>query len=711
MAKDNKLDEQAVQALLKKIRKLSDEGSTYWQDNWKEAQDDLLFLMGQQWPDEIRTERENLGKPCLVINVLPPFVDQVLGDQRQNKPSIVVSAVDNNSDNLKVSNIAGTKDYSLAQVLSGVIKNIEYLSDADTAYCTAFQSAVESGFGYLRILTEYSDSESFDQELRVKAINNQFSVIIDPYAKEYDKSDMRWCIVSENMNKETFKELYPDASTTAGSSVNDFMDGYYMDDSIKVSEYFEVTEEEIEIALLSDGRVVEVSKIKKAKLDVEIIKTRKARKRKITWRKVSGLNLLEGPIDLDCSTIPIIPVYGKSTTIKDKIRYRSVLRFAKDPQRMLNYWDSLATETVALAPKAPFIGTAEQVEGFEEDWATANTSNLAILKYNPSFQGDPGPRREQPASVPSAELSMGSNSHEKIKATLGMFNASIGAQGNETSGKAIMARQREADVGTYAFIDNLNKSIKRVGKLFVELIPIVYSNEKVMRIRMNDDTEDYVMLNQQVLVQDNETGKKEWITINDLNASKYDVVVSTGPSFTTQRVESAESMMQFVQFAPETAPVILDLVAKNMDWPGSDVLTERLKKMMPQQFMTDKEVAEEQQKTGGQPTPQQQAEQEAMAKQQAMMDAEMQTKMAEYESRAKVAEANLQKALTSLEEEKVKLASTEEKDTQNYKQFERDQFTQDRQAQNEEGEEQLKSKVDAMVKVALAKAMAELNKQ
>jgi hypothetical protein len=271
---------------------------------------------------------------------------------------------------------------------------------------------------------------------------------------------------------------------------------------------------------------------------------------------------------------------------------------------MSNYWDSAMTEAVALAPKAPFVGTPNQIEGFEDQWETSNTVNRGILTYNPESPGDRGPQRSQPAAVPNAELVLGQTSVDKIKSTLGMFDASIGAQGNETSGKAINARSRQGDRGSYAFIDNLSKAITRVGQLVVEAFPKINDTEKTIRLKFQDESEDYVKINEQIF--DDESG--EWVTINDLGVAKYDVVVSTGPAFATQRIEAAESMMQFAAAVPAAAEVMADLIAQNMDWPGADVISDRLKKIVPQNVLTGEErekLAEDMPEQEG-PTPEQQ---------------------------------------------------------------------------------------------------------
>lgn len=637
-------------SLLQTARERARDGATYWKENWEAAEDDLKFLGGEQWPSQVRTERELEQRPCLTNNVLPTFVDQVLGDQRQNKPSIKVSAtevvrvkdVETGEDTtLKISNVAGSNDYELAEVLGGLIKNIEYNCEAETEYDIAFQSAVESGMGYLRVRSDYLANDSFEQDLLIECIQNQFAVVIDPNAKKRDKSDMNWCFIDDTMEREAFREMYPDATAdpVEDNSVNDY-GSWFTEKTVKVSEYF--TREPVirELVLMSDGKSYWKDELKDVvdellESGVSIVRERKVKTFKVMWRKITGCNVLEGPIELKCSTIPVVPVWGKSLTIKKREVFRSIIRHSKDAQRMLNYWDSAATESVALAPKAPFVGSEGHIEGRETEWENANTQNQSILTYVPQYQGDRGPQRAQAAQTPAAEITLGLNSQDKIKSTLGLYDASLGAAGAETSGRAILARQRQGDRGTFTYIDNLTKAITRIGKLLVELIPYTYDTERVVRLKFPDETEDFVTLNQQVLDED----KGEWVTIHDLSIQKYDVVVTTGPAFSTQRVEAAEAMIQFAQAVPNAAGAIADLIAMNMDWPNADIIAERMKKIIPANLLTndEREKLAEDMPEQTEPTPEQQVQ------------------MLELEAKKAESEADIVKAQLSTEEAQIKL--------------------------------------------------------
>ena len=660
-----------VAAVINLARERATDGSTYWKDNWDNAEADLKFLGGDQWPSKIMNERDEDGRPCLVNNVLPTFTDRVLGEQRKNKTQIKINATqsylvpkktvvaqdpegnplpqDPNTEQefetLKIPNMTGKKQYELAEVLQGIIKNIEYNCDAEDAYDLAYQASVQSGFGYLRVRTDYMNEE-FEQDVIIECLENQFSVTMDPMWKKPDTSDKNWTLIDELMEKSTFENEYPDAVAQPLATGNDnSLNNWFTEKTVRVSEYYTRVPKVKTKCLLTDGRAMwkeDLEPILDELLEkgVYIQRERQVKTYEVFWRKITGLEVLEGPIKLDCTIIPVVPIFGKKLRIKEKTTYISLIRHSKDAMRMSNYWDSAATETVALAPKAPFVGTAEQIEGYEKQWENANSKNQGILTYNASAPGDRGPMRSQPAAIPAAELTLGQNATDKIKATLGMFDASLGAQGNETSGKAINARINQADAGSYTFSDNFYKGLRMVGRICVELIPKTYDTERVMRIKFQDETEDFVKINEQIL--DEET--QEYVTVYDLGLGKYDVTVSSGPAYATQRMEAADTMLAFIKAAPETGPIIMDLVAQNMDWEGSDVVAERLKKIVDPKILSaaEREQMQEDQPAPPPPTPQEQAVMELEGKKVAAegLQAEADIKKAE----ADIAQANLESA-------------------------------------------------------------------
>jgi len=559
----------------------------------RDCLEDLQFFNGEQWPNEIKQVRELAERPCLTINRLPQFTRQVTNEQRQNRPEIKVIATDDS-----------TKE--TADILEGMIRHIQKSSDADVAYDTACEAQVIMGLGYIRVGTAYCDDNSFDQEIKVEEVPNPFSVYFDPFAVKPDFRDAQWCFVVEDISKEAFSRLYPRAKMPGGSgaamsSIGDLPQGWAMGDTIRVAEYFEVIETPKKIYQLSDGSVVDelpdylraetaegeeeesaealAMQEQEQALGIErltILNERETVERKVMWYKITGVEILEKR-EWPGKYIPIVPVIGTKVNIDGKISIYGMVRNAQDTMRMYNYWATAQTEMIALAPKAPFIAAVGQIENLENIWRTANTSPHAVLPYNPiSVDGVVlgAPQRQSVEPPIQAMAHMMQQAGEDLKNVTGIYDASLGQRSNETSGKAILARQQEGDTANFHFIDNLSRAMRHVGTIILDLLPKIYDTPRAVRILHPDGKEELVRINELFGKGPN---KKKY----DITAGRYDCEVVTGPSYATKRVAAAESMVAMTQANPAIWQVAGDLIAKNMDWPGSDEIAERLKLTLP----------------------------------------------------------------------------------------------------------------------------------
>lgn len=545
------------------------------------ALDDMRFRAGEQWPDEIKNERKQKRKPCLTINRIPTFLKQVTNDQRQNRPSIKTHPIDDKAD------------VETAKVYQGIIKHIEYNSNADVAYDTAFEGAASVGRGFFRIITEYCDPMSFNQELRIKRIRNPFSVYMDPNSQEPDGSDMEWCLIIDDMSLDSYKIQFKGsklASLSSWDGIGNEIVEWISKENIRIAEYFYKTYEEVDLYLLSNKESILASDLPEIlPPDIQIIAKRKTKIPKVKWCKINGLEILE-ETEWPGTSIPVIPVYGDEIDINGKLILEGIIRNAKDPQRMYNYWASAETETIALAPRAPYIGAEGQFEGHEDQWATANMDNHAYLQYKPvTLLGQvlPAPQRnafEPPVQAITQARTLAS---EDLKHTTGIYDASLGNRSNETSGRAIIQRTQQAQTGNFHFVDNLTRSIRHGGRILVEAIPIVYDAAKAQRIIGDEGEQEIIRINELF------ERKGKQVTYN-LNVGKYDVAVDTGPNFATKRQEAAASMLEMGKANPQLTQVAGDLMVKNMDWPGAQEIAERLKKTLPPGLAEDDKEKKEQ---------------------------------------------------------------------------------------------------------------------
>lgn len=566
---EDDLSPEETKELLNTAKSRFQQAETAEMDIRKEALEDLKFRTGDQWPDNIMMSRGQEQRPCLTINRLPQFVRQVTNDARHNRPSVKVSPVGDGSDQ------------EVADVFNGLIRHIEVNSNADIAYDTAVDSQVTSGFGYFRVITDYIDENSFDQEIYIKRIKNPFTVYFDPGAMEPDYSDANWAFIVTDMTHEDYKAEYPDskmASLTDFQSIGD--DATWLnEDTIRIAEYFEVIKTYKTIYQLADGSVIPEEQFIKG---MNVKNKRDACERNIKWRKINAVEVLKTQ-DWAGKWIPIIPVLGDDLDVDGKRQLVGLVRYARDPQRMLNYWVTAQTEAIALAPKAPWVVAAGGIKGFESFWQNANVRNFSHLPYNSTgINGEqiPPPQRNTAEPPVQAMTLATQQAGQYMKDTTGIYDASLGQQGSEVSGKAILARQSQSNISNFHFIDNLSRSIKHLGRILIDLIPKIYDAPRVMRIIQEDGSAEQVALNG-IPAAGLPVGVQK---IYDLSTGRYDVVVETGPNYSTKRQQALDSMVQISQAFPQIWQVAGDLMVGNMDWPNHDTLAERLKMTLPPQI-------------------------------------------------------------------------------------------------------------------------------
>jgi len=591
--------------VIKEALERFDESETASSFNRTDAESDIEFSrLADQWPAEIKKQRAAEGRPCLTINKLPSFIRQVVNEARQNKPGIVVSPVDSGADP------------PTAEVIGGLIRSIERNgAGAEVAYDTAIDHAVTGGFGFFQIAIDYAHADTFDMEARIERIANPLMVHWDTNSTEFDASDWDHAFVSDMIDKDVFETMYPDAEPVSfddGQAAS--MAHWLEDDKIRVADYWhremdtrklllvkgvnQQTGQETLKAIREDqlprmakematAGGLDLGGVKDDELarmflqtsGLEVVREREVEFYKVTRRKITGVEVLQDD-PWPGETIPICPVWGEEVIVKGKRHFRSMIRDARDPQTMFNFWRSASTELVALAPRAPWVGPKGFVpKGQEEQWRTANTRSHSYLEYDDDGGKRVAPTRQAFAGVPAGALQEALNASDDIKAIIGIYDPSLGARSNETSGKAIFARQKESDTSNFHFPDNLNRAIRYAGKVLVDIIPSVYSERSTIRILGEDKKEQVVTLG----TQDgpNEVGPDGKPKIYNLNVGKYDVTVKAGPSYSTQREEAREVLIEIMRQVPGAAPYIGDMLADHLDFVGADKLKKRLQMLLP----------------------------------------------------------------------------------------------------------------------------------
>ncbi|MFZ9959720.1 MAG: portal protein [Candidatus Limnocylindrus sp.] len=571
-------------------------------DSRQDQLDDLRFMAGSpdnnwQWPaDVLKTRGSAQGqtinaRPCLTINKLPQHVKQVTNDQRQNRPSGKVIPVDDMAD------------VEMAEVLDGIVRHIEYISDADVAYDTACENQVIHGEGYIRLLTEYCDETSFDQDIKIGRVRNPFSVYMDPMIQDPCGADAEYCFITDEITKEEYHRLYPKAAPVTSIMAQGVGDAdltqWVGEMTIRIAEYFYYEHKPATLNLYPNGQVFfqdDPQDKQMRQMGLRPTRQRKVDRKQVKWIKTNGFEVLEER-DWPGQYIPVVRVVGNEFEVDGEVQISGLVRNAKDAQRLYNYWVSQEAEMLALAPKAPFIGYGGQFEGYEHQWKTANVNNWPYLEVNPDATDGQGaplplPQRSTPPMAQTGLIQAKMGASDDLKATTGQYDPSLGATSNERSGRAILARQQQSNTGTFHYVDNLARAIRYITRQIIDLVPKIYDTRRIARIIGIDGevTQAEIDPSQQQAVT--KLIDEQGIVIKKLynpSIGKYDVKVTTGPSYMTKRQESMEAMGQILQGNPQLWMAAGDLFVKNMDWPGAQELAARLRKMIDPKLLQDED--------------------------------------------------------------------------------------------------------------------------
>lgn len=554
--------------------------SDAWADNRKAWLEDAKFRALDQWPDDVKKLREDAKRPCVVVDKLNQYVRQVVNDGRQNRPGVKVRPEGDGANG------------DVAEAFQDLIRGICARSNADEAFDTSLDHAAGNGYGFFRLVTDYVHPGTFNQEIRVVRVRNPRAVVVDPFFQAADGSDIRFGFIEEDVPRDDYKAQYPQAKLTDwASDAIHYGNDWLTEKSVRVCEYWYKVETPELVHLLADGTTITDVDYQAAVKELQqegqpevpgpqILDSRELPTCEVKWCRMSGAEILEEK-DWLGQYIPLLIVIGNEQDIDGKVTYSGLIRSAKDPQRLYNYSRSAYAERVALTPKAPFVAAEGQLEGYEDEWESANTENHSVLQYKPTSvdgQPVPPPQRQQASDIPEGFARDMQLSEHDIQGAMGMYNASLGEKSNEKSGRAIMARQREGDTGTFHYPDNLNRAIRYLGRQLVDLIPKIYDSRRVIHLLGEDGTPSTAEINPEQESPVEEVGGKK---IYNLGIGIYGVDISAGPSYTTKRQEAVEAMMQLTQSAPEVLQIAGDIIVRNMDWPGAEDIADRMRMALP----------------------------------------------------------------------------------------------------------------------------------
>jgi hypothetical protein len=565
----------------------AEDATSFDTEQFRRCRDDMrfAFVAGHQWDAHLTRKRRN--RPCYEFNRLRQLIRRVTGQQLQNKPDIKVRPSKD-----------GTSE--VAEVLNGLIRNIEVDSHAETAYDTAFNWACGGGYGVLRVVAEYESEDSFDQVLKIKTVYDPMTVRWDPGCKELDNRDARYCFVYDVISKEEFKTRWPDAEMAdidVDPGISSIQRDWYYEDTVRIAEYWYKKPATKTIYQLSDGTVVDAEEFdpiadEAANPPVDpqtgqpefpplTIKSQRDVDYDEVWSVlVSGMGQLEKPSQWGGSRIPIVPQWGDIITIDGKRIFSGMTRFSRDSQTIHNFEMSAMVEVIAKMPNSALMATPKMIEGLKSYYERLGYDDPPVLLYNPDDQA-PGlrPERQPLSGLPPGMAQLAAMASDEMKATAGVYDASIGAQSNETSGRAILARNAQGDTANFVYIDNQMKAMKSIGEILVDAIPHYYDATRQIRILGADMQEKVVDVNRPMI--DQQTGEE--FIINDLSRGNYDVTVTVGKSFDTQRLEVADAAQALASSPGPVGALAQYLLIKNLDVPGMDEFTDAVRTILVKQ--------------------------------------------------------------------------------------------------------------------------------
>lgn len=554
-------------------------------DNRRAALEDKKFTAGEQWDPIVLEQRR--GLPCLTINTIPQFTAQLVGDWRTNRNAVKVIPSENG-------------DREVADVRSDLIRSIETSCRATRIYDNAFESMVQCGDGAFKIGVQYANDDVFDQDIVLQPIDDALSVVWDRLSIDPTGRDAKHCFVDDTIPLKEFKRRWPEAdpSTLSNKERNLLAQSGWCDyGTVRITEHWRMIERNVLLVMFEDGATYQFDEgTDPNKLDEYVekhgnpLRSRLSPCRYAQMHLVTGHKILAGPYEWKMTRLPIIRMSGRVVSVGDKRMRHGLVRFMKDAIRLRNFWRSMAAEQLGYAPKAQWLATESSVEGREDAIRKAHLTRDPLLIVNDEAVIDGTIKRIDPPQIQMALLNESQINSQDLKDVTGIHDASLGIKSNETSGRAIMARQREGDIASLTYYDNGNAAILEAGDVINQLIPQIYDGTRIVRIIGEDESAKLVKINDPMDPKS-----------PNLATGKYDVTVTTGASYTTRRVEAANAMMEAVQVFPQMMEVAGDLVAKAQDWPGAEELSQRLRKLIPPNLLSEKERQEMGESGGGGP--------------------------------------------------------------------------------------------------------------
>jgi len=543
-----------------------------------------LFLNKRdgQWEPDIAQKFTRNGRPRYTFDLCNPVVNTLSGAIRMANFGIKVRPANDQADDDR------------AEVLSGMIRNIESISNAQSIYNNAATSMVGTGFDAWMVTQEYSDSESFDQDLFIRPINSAVdSVYWDPNSMRQDRSDSMWATKLTAMSKEAYKARWPEGSCQSVAEDRSRSSYYDKPDQVIVGEFYWIEERPIKLIQMSDGSVYRESEVEQysdqlAAKGVTEVRSRNRVERVVKVRHYDGSDWLNEAKETVFNWIPLIPLYGYFRISENKITFRGETEKLLDQQRVHNYAHSAEVLQTALSPIDKIFITPEQAADHEDQLERMNQSSDAVQYYN-HVEDQPNPYRMGTAQTNPNLAVIANSTRQAIIQSSGVFAASMGDNPSLQSGVAIEQLQERGDVSMVHYFDSMEVALTHTARILVDAIPKAYDATRRVRILGEDGVPEQIDLNKTVL----ENGQPK--VLNDLSTGRYDVTVDIGKSFKSRQQESVAAILEMANVDPSVIQIGADILLNNASGPSLDLIAQRKRLellnagLIPEDQLTDEE--------------------------------------------------------------------------------------------------------------------------
>lgn len=517
--------------------------------------------------------------PKFEINKVATELNRIIAEYRNNRITVKFRPGDKEASE------------ELANKLNGLFRADYEETDGGEACDNAFDDAATGGFGCFRLtsmlVNEYDPMDE-RQRIAIEPIYDPSrSVWFDPDAKKYDKSDAMWAFCMYSLSPEKYEAEYGKTppSSLDTTTITSWEYDWFAPEVVYIAKYYEVRKESVDVISYQQPITGEIATYDSDQIEdiedeladagfVEVAR-RSVKRRRVYVSVVDGENFLEKPRRIPGEHIPLIPVYGKRWFIDDIERVEGHIAKAMDPQRLYNLQVSMLADSAAQDPGQVPVFSPEQVRGLEKHWENRNKKRPAFLvarplmdkQGNPLGQAAPGSFTPAPQLSPAIATMLQLTSSDIQEVTGG--SQAMQQMPSNIAQETVSNLMNRSDMASFIYLDNMAKSLKRAGEVWLSMAREVYGSDREVRVVNEDGTDDIALMNAQIV--DRQTGNV--VALNDLSTGRYDVTVDVGPSYTARRdatVSVLTNVLSTMLPNDPMRPAIQGIILDNIDGEGLD---------------------------------------------------------------------------------------------------------------------------------------------